>query len=140
MRSAAGGMTSGSAPQEMNMPTYEISQHPAGNSYNVHVIGAQGTRQTMLGFPTKEEAEAWIVTDQERGPINREFRMAAADRLSGSEPTYLEEFLDHLTELESLLARNVVEWSAARARDAHARLSQLADEVGRIGSQQRDQL
>ena len=123
----------------MDMPTYEISPHPGDNSYDVHVIGAQGTRQTMLGFRTKEEAAAWIVTDQERGPINREFRMAASDRRSRSEATYLEEFLDHLTELESLLARNVVEWSAASARDAYARLSRLADEVGRMGSQQRDQ-
>jgi hypothetical protein len=123
----------------MDMPTYEISQRPDGNSYDVHVIGAQGTRQTMLGFRTKEEAEAWIVTDQERGPINREFRMAPADRLSRSEPTYLEEFLDHLTELESLLARSVVEWSAANTGDVYARLSRLTDEVGRLGSQRRDQ-
>ena len=48
------------------MNVYEISKHPGGNSYDVHVIGAQGTRQTMLGFRTKEEAEAWIVTDKER--------------------------------------------------------------------------
>jgi hypothetical protein len=59
------------------MPTYETSQHPGGDTYDVHVIGAQGTRQTMLGFRTREEAEAWIVTDQERGPINREFRVTA---------------------------------------------------------------
>jgi hypothetical protein len=39
------------------MPTYETSQHPGGDTYDVHVIGAQGTRQTMLGFRTKEEAE-----------------------------------------------------------------------------------
>ena len=30
-------------------------------------IGAQGPRQTMLGFRTEEEAEAWIVTDKARG-------------------------------------------------------------------------
>ena len=116
----------------MDMPTYETSQHPGGDTYDVHVIGAQGTRQTMLGFRTREEAEAWIVTDRERGPINREFRVVAADRLPRSEPTYLEEFLDHLTELESLLARSVVEWSAANAGDAYARLSRLTDEVGRL--------
>jgi hypothetical protein len=48
----------------------------------------------MLGFGTKEEAEAWIVIDQERGPINREFQMAT-DSLP--EPSYIEEFFDHLT-------------------------------------------
>lgn len=123
----------------MDMPTYETSQHPGGDTYDVHVIGAQGTRQTMLGFRTREEAEAWIVTDQERGPINREFRVTAADRLSGSEPTYLEEFLGHLAELESLLSRNVIEWSAPNAGDAYARLSRLTDEVSRLSSQQSDQ-
>jgi hypothetical protein len=122
----------------MDMPTYEISQHPGSNSYDVHVIGPQGTRQTMLGFGTKEEAEAWIVTDQERGPINREFRMATSDRLPRSEPTYLEEFLDHLTKLESLLARNVIEWSATNAGDTYTRLGRLTHEVCRIGSEQRD--
>jgi hypothetical protein len=120
------------------MNVYEISKHPGGNSYDVHVIGAQGTRQTMLGFRTKEEAEAWIVTDKERGPINREFRMATADRLPRSEPTYLEEFLDHLTKLESILASNVIEWATANTGDAYARLSRLANEVGRIDSQRRD--
>src|ERR1700733_2277256 len=120
------------------MNLYEISKHPGGNSYDVHVIGAQGTRQTMLGFRPKEEAEAWIVTDKERGPINREFRMATADRLPRSEPTYLEEFLDHLTKLESILASNVIEWATANIGDAYARLSRLADEVGRIDSQRRD--
>ena len=120
------------------MPTYETSQHPGGDTYDVHVIGTQGTRQTMLGFRTREEAEAWIVTDQERGPINREFRMATSDRLPRSEPTYLEEFLDHLTKLESLLARNVIEWSATNAGDTYTRLGRLTHEVCRIGSEQRD--
>jgi hypothetical protein len=78
------------------MNAYKITKHPGGNSYDVHVVGAQGIRQTMLGFRTEEEAEAWIVTDKDRGPINREFRMATADRLSESELTYLEEFLDHI--------------------------------------------
>jgi hypothetical protein len=120
------------------MNVYKISRHPGGNSYDVHVIGAQGTRQTMLGFQTQEEAEAWIVTDKERGPINREFRMATADRLPESEPTYLEEFLDYLTKLESLLASNVIEWATANTGDAYARLDRLADEMGRIDSQRRD--
>jgi hypothetical protein len=120
------------------MSLYKISKHTGGNSYDVHVIDAQGTRQTMLGFRTEEEAEAWIVTDKERGPINREFRMATADRLPESEPTYLEEFLDHLTNLEFILASNVIEWATANTRDAYARLNRLADEMGRIDSQRRD--
>jgi hypothetical protein len=120
------------------MNVYEISKHPGGNNYDVHVIGAQGTRQTMLGFRTEEEAEAWIVTDKERGPINHEFRMATADRLPESEPTYLEEFLDHLTRLEFILASNVIEWATANTGDAYARLGGLADEMRRIDSQRRD--
>jgi hypothetical protein len=36
------------------------------------------------------------------------------------------------TELESLLSRNVIEWSAANAGDAYARLRRLTDEVGRL--------
>jgi hypothetical protein len=119
----------------MDMPTYEISQHRGGNSYDVHVIGAQGTRQTMLGFRTKEEAEAWIVTDRERGPINREFRIAA-DRLP--EPTYIEEFLDHLNELETLLTRNVIDWSEENAASTYSRLEKLTQEIGVIGSKLRD--
>jgi hypothetical protein len=120
------------------MNVYKISKHPGGNNYDIHVIGAQGTRQTMLGFRTEEEAEAWIVTDKERGPINREFRMTIADSLTESEPTYLEEFLDYLTKLESLLASNVIEWATANTGDAYARLGGLADEMGRIDSQRRD--
>jgi hypothetical protein len=50
----------------------------------------------------------------------------------------LEEFLDHLTKLESILASNVIEWATANTGDAYARLSRLADEVGRIDSQRRD--
>jgi hypothetical protein len=122
------------------MNLHKISKHPGGNSYDVHVIGAQGTRQTMLGFRTEEEAEAWIVTDKERGPINREFRMATADRLPEYEPTYLEEFLDHLTNLEFILASNVIEWPTANTADAYARLNRLADDMGRIDSQRRDRL
>jgi hypothetical protein len=120
------------------MNVYKISKHPGGNNYDVQVIGAQGTRQTMLGFLTEEEAEAWIVTDQERGPINREFRMATADRLPEFEPTYLEEFLDHLTKLEFILASNVIDWATAKTGDAYARLSRLTDEMGRIDSHRRD--
>jgi hypothetical protein len=118
------------------MNTYRISQHPGGNSYDVHVIGAQGTRQTMLGFQTKEAAAAWIITDQERGPINREFADGNRRRFPRSQPTYLEEFLGQLTKLEDLLAENVIEWSAANAGDACARLDRLTDEVRQIGSQQ----
>jgi hypothetical protein len=44
------------------MNLYKISKNPGGNNYDIHVIGAQGTRQTMLGFRTEEEAEAWIIT------------------------------------------------------------------------------
>jgi hypothetical protein len=99
------------------------------------VIGAQGTRQTMLGFGTKEEAEAWIVIDQERGPINREFQMAT-DSLP--EPSCIEEFFDHLNELETLLTRNVIDWSEENAASTYSRLKKLTQEMEVIGSKLRD--
>lgn len=46
------------------MTTYQII--PAGDAlgFNISIAGHDGTRQTMLGFTTKEEAEAWIKQDK----------------------------------------------------------------------------
>jgi hypothetical protein len=32
---------------------YEISAHPGGSGYHVHIVGSDGARQTMLGFETE---------------------------------------------------------------------------------------
>ena len=34
--------------------------------FSIEIVGDDGTRQTMLGFKTREAAEAWIVEDQRR--------------------------------------------------------------------------
>ncbi|HTI82273.1 MAG TPA: hypothetical protein VL614_17620 [Acetobacteraceae bacterium] len=47
------------------MATYEISSE-LDRGFNVKIIGDDGARQTMLGFPTREAAEAWIVDDRRR--------------------------------------------------------------------------
>jgi hypothetical protein len=46
------------------MASYIILPGSDGASFNVGITGADGTRQTILGFPTKSEAEAWIIQDR----------------------------------------------------------------------------
>jgi len=47
------------------MATYKIIPHAgATTSFDVAVIGADGAKQTMLGFQTEEDAEAWIAKDE----------------------------------------------------------------------------
>jgi hypothetical protein len=57
------------------MNTYTISSHPEGPEYEVHVIGYDGIRQTMLGFVSKADAESWIAADNQRDAVRRERRM-----------------------------------------------------------------
>jgi hypothetical protein len=47
------------------MATYEISSG-SDRGFDVKVVGDNGARQTVLGFPTWEIAEAWILEDQRR--------------------------------------------------------------------------
>jgi hypothetical protein len=49
----------------LQMATYEISSE-IDRGFNVKIVGDDGARQTMLGFPTREAAEAWIVDDRRR--------------------------------------------------------------------------
>jgi hypothetical protein len=45
------------------MSTYQII--PSGDSeFHIGVAGSDGARQTMLGFASKEDAEAWIAQDK----------------------------------------------------------------------------
>jgi hypothetical protein len=48
------------------LSTYVISPHPEEPQYEVHIVGADGVRQTLLGFPTEADAKAWIASDQAR--------------------------------------------------------------------------
>jgi hypothetical protein len=48
------------------LSTYVISPHPEEPQYEVHIVGADGVRQTLLGFPTEADAKAWIAADQAR--------------------------------------------------------------------------
>jgi len=46
------------------MTSYTITPGSDGATFNVVISGANGTRQTLLGFATKSEAEAWITNDK----------------------------------------------------------------------------
>ncbi len=47
------------------MSTYVISPRTE-RGFDIKIVGDDGARQTMLGFPTREAAEAWIMEDQRR--------------------------------------------------------------------------
>ena len=46
------------------MSTYTIIPRPDQSGYDIAIIGTNGARQTMLGFRTEVEAEAWIAQDE----------------------------------------------------------------------------
>jgi hypothetical protein len=46
------------------MTTYTIVPAGDGTGFHIGVAGSNGARQTMLGFTSKEEAEAWIIQDK----------------------------------------------------------------------------
>lgn len=48
------------------MNTYTILPHSDGSGWDVHVIGYDGARQSMLDFATEGSAEAWIASDKMR--------------------------------------------------------------------------
>jgi hypothetical protein len=43
--------------------TIEPSKH--GTGFDISIINQNGSRQTILGFETIEDAEAWIAQDKE---------------------------------------------------------------------------
>ena len=45
---------------------YTIAPRADQTGFDVAIIDYIGTRQTMLGFKTKSEAEAWIEKDKKR--------------------------------------------------------------------------
>ncbi|WP_428492991.1 hypothetical protein [Rhodopila sp.] len=46
------------------MTTYTIVPTTDGTGFHIGVAGSNGARQTMLGFTSKQEAEAWIIQDK----------------------------------------------------------------------------
>jgi len=46
------------------MTQYIIVPNGDGSGFNIAVAGANGARQTMMGFGTEAEAEAWIAQDK----------------------------------------------------------------------------
>jgi hypothetical protein len=46
------------------MTTYSIVPNGDATGFNISIAGSDGTRQTMLGFESEAEAEAWIVQDK----------------------------------------------------------------------------
>jgi hypothetical protein len=51
------------------MSTYVIIPNSDGSGFNVGIAGSDGARQTMLGFESEAEAEAWIIQDKRLGQI-----------------------------------------------------------------------
>lgn len=47
-----------------SMTIYTIIPSEDGSSYNIGIAGSNGARQTMLGFASEAEAEAWISQDK----------------------------------------------------------------------------
>jgi hypothetical protein len=46
------------------MTTYSIIPTADGTGFNISIAGSNGARQTMLGFASEAEAEAWIAQDR----------------------------------------------------------------------------
>ena len=53
------------------MATYTILPKPNQAGFDVAVKGADGVRQTMLGFETEEQARTWIKQDKQRDTANQ---------------------------------------------------------------------
>ena len=59
------------------MATYTIIPRPDQSGFDIAIVGADGTRQTMLGFKTTNDAKAWIIQDERlNGPWPSQDRLA----------------------------------------------------------------
>lgn len=58
-------------PPTANHPVaiYAVSPHPDGQSYDVQIVGTDGSQQTMLGFENEGFAQTWIAIDQVRDQL-----------------------------------------------------------------------
>jgi hypothetical protein len=48
-----------------NMITYTVVPSGDETGFHVKVDGSDGNRQTILGFATESDAEAWIASDKQ---------------------------------------------------------------------------
>jgi hypothetical protein len=48
------------------MATYTINPRTGASGFDIEITGADGVRQTILGFETESEANAWIERDKRR--------------------------------------------------------------------------
>jgi hypothetical protein len=48
------------------MTIYSIVLHSDGIGFNIDIVGDDGVRQTMLGFTSEAQAQAWIGAAQSR--------------------------------------------------------------------------
>jgi hypothetical protein len=48
------------------MATYSVTAHNDPVTFSVGIVGDDGARQTMLGFVSQADAEAWIAQDQRK--------------------------------------------------------------------------
>ena len=46
------------------MSTYTIIPRSDQSGYDIAIVGTDGVHQTMLGFKTHADAEAWIAQDE----------------------------------------------------------------------------
>lgn len=46
------------------MATYTVIPKVDHTGFHVAIVGSNGVRQTMLGFETRADAEAWILRDK----------------------------------------------------------------------------
>ena len=51
------------------MPTYTVIPQ-ADQTFQVAIVGDDGARQTLLGFPTQADAEEWIVRDRRQSVVD----------------------------------------------------------------------
>jgi hypothetical protein len=66
------------------MTTYTIIPVADGTGFHIGVAGSDGTRQTMLGFASMAEAEAWILQDKR---LNNGADTSPVDAFEGQEST-----------------------------------------------------
>jgi hypothetical protein len=51
------------------MTKYTILPRGDGTGFNISIAGSDGARQTLLGFESEAEAEAWILRDKRMSEI-----------------------------------------------------------------------
>ena len=53
------------------MPTYTVIPL-SDQTFQVAIVGDDGARQTLLGFETQADAEAWIARDRRQSAVDPE--------------------------------------------------------------------